>query len=538
MKILRKRVGSLQIDDSDFEKLKIINDSVFLDEKIIFNFLPIKNLNFFTLNLEKSTIKSKVWIYLDLNLNLLYNDIINGKIITSRNLIFELIISSLNKLKILEPKVNIKIKSFKSFDELQNNNEYKLESIYCFEKSFVKYYKIYFDLNKKLMTIDKCKKKRLKIPSILLINNYYQLTELILKLNIADSNSLFIISKKDSNLIRSNLFKYFDNKLPTIINSEDLNFQMNNYSNEISSDEFLTQLEFESNNFFYSKKNIFILTSELNNLSLKYLSFCNFEKIITFDFINKNNSIIKELIFNFDKYRISKNDNDNNIILSEFIFKNKIFHICNEYNIKYFNIQLDNFPITNWYQISNKHFLSLSKNNLLVSKFLKIGINNEWSNSYMENLKSSIQIDNKNCPISMMPLNSLSVVTECTHYFNLDSLLKWMEENTECPICRNILNINEIKFINEPSFLNLIDYVENNNVIIIADKLWFQNLKKSKNIILQEELIQKDNLKKLNKNNLKILNLSSLTHFDLYKLINEFTTTNNIIFATINDNNI
>ena len=52
MKILRKRVGSLNVQD--YNKTKIINDSIFLNDKIIFNYLPIKNLNFFKLKLDKS----------------------------------------------------------------------------------------------------------------------------------------------------------------------------------------------------------------------------------------------------------------------------------------------------------------------------------------------------------------------------------------------------------------------------------------------------------------------------------------------------
>ena len=47
MKILRKRVGSLLIDNILNSKYEIKNDSIYLQDKIVFNYLPIKNLTFF-----------------------------------------------------------------------------------------------------------------------------------------------------------------------------------------------------------------------------------------------------------------------------------------------------------------------------------------------------------------------------------------------------------------------------------------------------------------------------------------------------------
>ena len=55
MKILRKRVGSLKIEDKDINNIVISNDSILLNEKIIFNFLPIKNLSFFSLKMKNLT---------------------------------------------------------------------------------------------------------------------------------------------------------------------------------------------------------------------------------------------------------------------------------------------------------------------------------------------------------------------------------------------------------------------------------------------------------------------------------------------------
>ena len=43
MKILRKRVGSLKVEENKLLNLKIDKDSVFIDNEIVFNYLPIKN---------------------------------------------------------------------------------------------------------------------------------------------------------------------------------------------------------------------------------------------------------------------------------------------------------------------------------------------------------------------------------------------------------------------------------------------------------------------------------------------------------------
>ena len=106
MKILRKRVGSLLIDNILNSKYEIKNDSIYLQDKIVFNYLPIKNLTFFSLKIEKSNIDSKYWIFLDLKLYDLYKELLNGKIIIRRDLIFDMIKSSLNRLKISDVTIN------------------------------------------------------------------------------------------------------------------------------------------------------------------------------------------------------------------------------------------------------------------------------------------------------------------------------------------------------------------------------------------------------------------------------------------------
>ena len=268
MKILRKRVGSLLIDNILNSKYEIKNDSIYLQDKIVFNYLPIKNLTFFSLKIEKSNIDSKYWIFLDLKLYDLYKELLNGKIIIRRDLIFDMIKSSLNRLKISDVTINkFNIKKYNNINDVINEEEFKLDNIYCFEKKFVKYGKIYFDINKNLITIDKCKKKRIKLPSFIIIQDYNTIISIIKNLNLNNNDVLFIINKDNLDIIESKLFNIFNN----VIYSEDINFQMKNYSKEINNHQFLTQLEFESNNFFYSKKNIFILANNLSKQSINYV---------------------------------------------------------------------------------------------------------------------------------------------------------------------------------------------------------------------------------------------------------------------------
>jgi hypothetical protein len=542
MKILRKRVGTLLLDENDIKKIEIVNDSILLYQKIIFNYLPIKNLTFFTLTIDKSnimisnndtaSIKNKYWVFLDLNLEALYTDIINGKIITSRDIIFDLIRTSVTRLKLISNQhTQINIKNFSLLTELKKDSEFNHDSIYCFEKTFVKYGKIYFDINRKLITTDKCKKKRIKLPTIILLKGYQQMVTILKNIytDLNESESIIIISKKDHNILQSPLFNPFiiNNQVSkeTIVFSEDLNYQMNNYSNEINNEELFNQLEFESSNFFYSKKNIFILANNLNEVSINYLSFCNFDRLFILEskYIYQNNySMLNQLVYKYDKYRISKNDNDNNMITSKYILNNRLFIINNIDNIITCNLTIKDFPYIEWNNISDNHFITLDKNNKNISTFLQIGMNNDWSSSYIDNLKKNIDNinDETKCPISLSELNSFAIITHCYHCFNLKNIIKWMDDNSECPICRSILNINTFKFINPPTsddYNNFINQVinANDNIIIIVDKLWYDKLKQYNIVILQDDIIN-SNFKLTHNKLIKIINLSSLTNNDIY----------------------
>jgi len=560
MKILRKRVGTLLLDENDIKKIEIVNDSILLCQKIIFNYLPIKNLTFFVLTIDKSnivmsnndtaSIKNKYWVFLDLNLEALYTDIINGKIITSRDIIFDLIRTSVTRLKLISNQhTQINIKNFSLITELKKDSEFNHESIYCFEKTFVKYGKIYFDINRKLITTDKCKKKRIKLPTIILLKGYQQIVTILKNIytDLIDSESIVIISKKDQYILQSPLFNPFiiNNQVSkeTIVFSEDLNYQMNNYSNEINNEELFNQLEFESSNFFYSKKNIFILANNLNEVSINYLSFCNFDRLFILEskYIYQNNyTMLNQLVYKYDKYRISKNDNDNNMITSKYILNNRLFIINNINNIITCNLTIKDFPYIEWNNISDNHFITLDKNNKNISTFLQIGMNNEWSSSYIDNLKKNIDNinDDNKCPISLSKLNSFAIITQCHHCFNLKNIIKWMDDNSECPICRSILNINTFKFINPPTsddYNNFINQVinANDNIIIIADKLWYDKLKQYNIVILQDDII--NNFKLTYNKLIKIINLSSLTNNDIYYIYSNYEQ--NIQFINMVSNN-
>ena len=189
MVILRKRVGSLKLNEEQFKKIIINNDSILIDNEIIFNYLPVKNLLFFKLVLEKSTISNKYWIYLDLNLQDLYNYIKDGMIITKRDLIFDIIKLSTNNFIFDTENFydNLPSVEFDKFNTFIKKQEFNIDNYYCFDSNYYKYGDIYFDTNNMIITIDKANRKRIKLPQFFIFNNYYDL------INIKD-----IICKEDS----------------------------------------------------------------------------------------------------------------------------------------------------------------------------------------------------------------------------------------------------------------------------------------------------------------------------------------------------
>jgi hypothetical protein len=518
MIILRKRVGSLKITDEDFKDINICNDSIIKNNSIIFNYLPIKNLSFFKLNLEKSTIINKYWIYLDLNLQDLYNYIKEGKIITKRDLIFDIIKLSkknycINAEEHLDEIVPMKI------EDIQNIKikEYIIDNYYCFDSNYYKYNNIYFDINKRIITIDKAEKKRIKLPRFYIYNNTFDLSRIGSMICNDDklNENIFIVNENNSDILKSVKNPLYNPNMNQIIYSENLNFQMQNYANELGED-FITQLELETNTFFYSKKNLFIFSNNLSKLTIKYLSFCKFEKI----FINSNSNVT-EIIQNFaSKYnnmRINKKNNYN-MLLGNFILKYRVSKIkSDDININYSDVNID-IPITDWNKISNTHFLSLSKNETLnISKFVEIGINEQWCNTYIENLKKQIVKhdiipENESCPISLLPIDSFGVVTQCKHSFNLKYLIKWLLEKDDCPICRSKIDIDSLNFINEPNFNNFINIINQNKINVICDTLWYSKLQQSDNInIIHQNTFLNSQIKTSD----TILNLSNLTNEDI-----------------------
>lgn len=518
MIILRKRVGSLKLEGNDINNIVISNDSILKENKIIFNYLPIKNLSFFKLNLEKSLIKNKYWIYLDLNLQDLYNYIKNGMIITKRDLIFDIIKLSTNNFNFDSENFisNVPEIEFNSLQKLSKKNEFNIDNYYCYDSNYYKYNNIYFDITNKIITIDKANRKRIRIPNFYIFNNYYDLLSIksiICKEDDINDN-IFITNKNNSGILKSKINPFYNVNSSMIVHSENLNFQMENYSKELG-DDFMKQLELESNNFFYKKKNAFIFSQNLSDLSLKYLSFCKFDKIFL---LNYNQSItvstLNILTSKFNNMRINKK-NVYNMLLGNFILKYKILFLKSKNHVINVIDKDINLPLKDWYQITNKHFLTLYSDNLNLSKFVEIGINENWCENYLENLKKQIKIpENDSCPISLLPIDKYGVITKCKHSFNLLYLIKWLKEKNECPICRERIEVEDLQFINDPKLDFIIDFIENEDITVICDKNWYSKLNNHRNIILESDKLDSITSK-------FIINLSNLSNYDILKFSNK-----------------
>ena len=552
MKILRKRVGSFFIIGTE-EDYHIKEDSIIKNDEIIFNYLPIKNLTFFSLNIKKSSIENKCWVNLDLNLNKLYEFLNDGNTLIYRQTIFEMTSCTYNK--------NIKSNFCKLFDNIKKRKLDKIKKedfnkkMKIYDKQFVKFGKIFFDLENKLLTITKCKLKTIKIPNYIILNNLYEISIYNSLLNINDNDTLVIISKKNESILEK-LFRKNDGtnyiNFNSVVYSEDLNYQMYNYSKNLISNtntNFINQLNLESKKFFYSKKNIFILCKNLNHVSYNYLVNCDFDNMFMIDSLDiKSNMDI--LLSSYNNYHTEYKQN--NILSSEFILCNNIFKLDITDNIQLIKYELYEFPLENWKTITDIHLLDLYKKNKLISNFIKIGKKNNWDNESMNNLEniqsknnilSNEQYDNnEKCPISMEPLNSFSIKTDCDHQFNLNTILEWLnEDKEECPICRNTININNFEFNYIPNFNRFIEQIKDNkNWIIVVDDLWNHHVSFSKfkgKVIKQHELSKKSIshsiYNKLLSSEYYILNLTSINNNDIKFMLgisNEITSKFIVLF--------
>ena len=559
MKILRKRVGSFFIDGTE-DEYNVKEDSIYKNNEIVFNYLPIKNLLFFNLNFKKSSIEKKCWVYLDLNLNKLYDFLVEGNILTNRQILFEMINGSFNK--------NKKFDFNESFLNLNNKIEYSLDNLKkiefdkrmkIFDKKFVKFGKIFFDLDRKLITINKCKMKTIKVPNFIILNNFYEISIYDSLLNIfkneKDNENLVIISKNNEEVLNKLFLKNNGSnyiKFKSVVNSEDLNYQMNNYYKNIiskfnsSTNDFIDQLNFESKNFFYRKKNIFILCKNLNEYSYSYLSNCQYDNIFLLNSLNIKNNL-KIILKYYDDYRIDYKQN--NLIASQYILLNNIYKlkIDDKFIIKNYDI-LD-FPINDWKSISDIHLMNLCKKNKLISNFIKIAKKYEWnidSINKLENIQSeNIKYEKKplleKCPISMTELNSFSIKTNCQHKFNLKCIIEWLKDKNDCPICRNTIYCSDFEFNFLPNFTNIVNQIKNKkNWIIIIDKIWNQYLNLSDfegKIIKQNELSNKSINQFVNSqpSNYEILNLTSLNNLDI-KFLLGISMETDTIFINISEN--
>ena len=48
------------------------------------------------------------------------------------------------------------------------------------------------------------------------------------------------------------------------------------------------------------------------------------------------------------------------------------------------------------------------------------------------------------CPICLCHISQEHITTECNHAFHTNCIDGWMENNDSCPVCRTILNVEEI----------------------------------------------------------------------------------------------
>ena len=305
-------------------------------------------------------------MYLDLNLNKLYDFLIEGKLLTNRQILFEMISGSFNKNKkfnLNEIYDNLLINSENTLDDLKTVEFDKRMKI--FDKKFVKFGRIFFDLENKLITINKCKMKTIKIPNYIILNNFYEISIYDSLINIFknenENENLVIISKNNEEILNKLFLKNNGSnyiKFRSIVNSEDLNYQMNNYFKNIvpklnsTEDEFINQLKFESKNFFYKKKNIFILCKNLNEYSFNYLSNCEFENIFIINSVNIKKNI-KVLLKNFNDYRIDHKQN--NYTTSQFILMNNIFKLNIKDNFTIKKYEFKEFPLQDWKKKSDMH---------------------------------------------------------------------------------------------------------------------------------------------------------------------------------------
>jgi len=543
MKILRKRVGSFFIDGTE-DGYNVKDDSIYKNNEIVFNYLPIKNLLFFNLNFKKSSIEKKCWVYLDLNLNKLYDFLVEGNILTNRQILFEMINGSFNK--------NKKFNFNETFVDLMNKIEYSLDNLKkiefdkkmkIFDKIFVKFGKIFFDLDRKLITINKCKMKMIKIPNFIILNNFYEISIYDSLLNIfkneKDNENLVIISKNNEDVLNKLFLKNNGSnyiKFKSVVNSEDLNYQMNNYYKNIiskfnsSTNDFINQLNFESKNFFYRKKNIFILCKNLNEYSFNYLSNCQYDNIFLLNSLNIRNNL-KILLKYYDDYRIDYKQN--NLIASHYILLNNIYKLKIEDKFVVKKYDIIDFPINDWKTISDIHLMNLCKKSKLISNFIKIAKKYEWNIDSINKLEviqsENIKYEKKplleKCPISMTPLNCFSIKTCCQHKFNLKCIIEWLKDKNDCPICRKTINCSNFEFNFLPDFTDIVNQIKNNkNWIIVIDKIWNQYLNLSDfegKIIKQNELSNKSINQFVNSqpSNYEILNLTSLNDLDIKFLL-------------------
>ena len=210
----------------------------------------------------------------------------------------------------------------------------------------------------------------------------------------------------------------------------------------------------------------------------------------------------------------------------DFLLKNKLLSMNNFIDKNNFVIQnssLEEFKINlkkkiELYQ-NNSIILSYKNDYDLVREIDKHQENYKNINSFcnINNYIDSISIENKYCPICLDKIEkNKSLITDCGHIFCLDCFLNHKISN--CPQCRNNLNINKITHIFEGNKYNILKYYNINYLTkFMGTKLTFV-------IKYIYDSIVDTNVIFLSKNN-KILEIIS-------KILHKFSL-NNILYSDL-----
>ena len=115
----------------------------------------------------------------------------------------------------------------------------------------------------------------------------------------------------------------------------------------------------------------------------------------------------------------------------------------------------------------------------------------------------------------------------CNHRFNLKSIIQWISNNNDCPICRSNINLNKLEFNYIPNCDRFIEQIKDKkNWILIIDKIWNQylNISKFQGIVIKQSELTSKSLNQLikfreNYSEYEILNMTMINNLDIKFLL-------------------